>query len=144
MTSAARYFKNYKLDYPNAETNKASKKYVKAMKKLPVRPATMHDLMTTNVYRKPSLPTPTSTGNSSIYYDASSCMIPRSESRPRRLCNTLGSRNRSWTMEQRPTRSSWSGRRRPAGRKKSADSVNSSDSTEAASSLTFLDRNVFV
>ncbi|KAF2124710.1 kinase-like protein [Dothidotthia symphoricarpi CBS 119687] len=32
--SAARYFKNYKLDYPNAETNKASKKYVKAMKKL--------------------------------------------------------------------------------------------------------------
>jgi hypothetical protein len=35
-SSAARYFKNYKLDYPNAETNKASKKYVKAMKKLPV------------------------------------------------------------------------------------------------------------
>ncbi|KAF1844369.1 kinase-like protein [Cucurbitaria berberidis CBS 394.84] len=34
--SAARYFKNYKLDYPNAETNKASKKYVKAMKKLPL------------------------------------------------------------------------------------------------------------
>lgn len=35
-SSAARYFKNYKLDYPNTETNKASKKYVKAMKKLPV------------------------------------------------------------------------------------------------------------
>jgi dual-specificity kinase len=34
--SAARYFKSYKLDYPNAETNKASKKYVKAMKKLHV------------------------------------------------------------------------------------------------------------
>jgi hypothetical protein len=34
---AARYFKNHKLDYPNADTNKASKKYVKAMKKLPVR-----------------------------------------------------------------------------------------------------------
>ncbi|CAE7031122.1 hypothetical protein PTNB73_05299 [Pyrenophora teres f. teres] len=34
-SSAARYFKNYKLDYPNAETNKASRKYVKAMKKLP-------------------------------------------------------------------------------------------------------------
>ncbi|KAF1914644.1 kinase-like domain-containing protein [Ampelomyces quisqualis] len=33
--SAAKYFKNYKLDYPNTETNKASKKYVKAMKKLP-------------------------------------------------------------------------------------------------------------
>lgn len=32
-----RYFKNYKLDYPNAETHKASKKYVKAMKKLNVR-----------------------------------------------------------------------------------------------------------
>lgn len=33
--SAARYFKNSKLDYPNTDTNKASKKYVKAMKKLP-------------------------------------------------------------------------------------------------------------
>ncbi|KAL5117959.1 serine threonine protein kinase CMGC group [Pleosporales sp. CAS-2024a] len=33
--SATRYFRNSKLDYPNAETNKASKKYVKAMKKLP-------------------------------------------------------------------------------------------------------------
>ncbi|KAF1364471.1 kinase-like protein, partial [Lizonia empirigonia] len=32
--SAARYFKNYKLDYPNNDINKASKKYVKAMKKL--------------------------------------------------------------------------------------------------------------
>jgi len=30
------YFKNYKLDYPNAETPKASRKYVKAMKKLSV------------------------------------------------------------------------------------------------------------
>lgn len=37
--SAARYFKNYKLDYPNTETSKASKKYVKAMKKLPVGPS---------------------------------------------------------------------------------------------------------
>jgi dual-specificity kinase len=35
--SAARYFKNYKLDYPNNDINKASKKYVKAMKKLHVR-----------------------------------------------------------------------------------------------------------
>lgn len=34
--SAARYFKNYKLDYPNNDINKASKKYVKAMKKLHV------------------------------------------------------------------------------------------------------------
>jgi hypothetical protein len=41
LCSAARYFKNYKLDYPNADTNKASKKYVKAMKKLPVRPSTL-------------------------------------------------------------------------------------------------------
>jgi dual-specificity kinase len=30
------YFKNSKLDYPNSETPKASKKYVKAMKKLHV------------------------------------------------------------------------------------------------------------
>jgi 3-methyladenine DNA glycosylase Tag len=36
VTSAARYFKNYKLDYPNTETQKGSKKFVKAMKKLHV------------------------------------------------------------------------------------------------------------
>lgn len=34
--SAARYFKNYKLDYPNTETQKGSKKFVKGMKKLHV------------------------------------------------------------------------------------------------------------
>ncbi|ORY13790.1 lammer dual specificity kinase [Clohesyomyces aquaticus] len=33
--AASSYFKNQKLDYPNNETPKASKKYVKAMKKLP-------------------------------------------------------------------------------------------------------------
>ncbi|KAH3956308.1 hypothetical protein HBI80_248040 [Parastagonospora nodorum] len=33
--SAATYFKNYKLDYPNTETKKTSKEHVKAMKKLP-------------------------------------------------------------------------------------------------------------
>ncbi|KAF2874225.1 kinase-like domain-containing protein [Massariosphaeria phaeospora] len=33
-SSASRYFKNTKLDYPNTETPKASRKYVKAMKKL--------------------------------------------------------------------------------------------------------------
>jgi dual-specificity kinase len=34
--SAARYFKQYKLDYPNNDTQKGSKKFVKAMKKLHV------------------------------------------------------------------------------------------------------------
>ncbi|KAF2466376.1 kinase-like protein [Lindgomyces ingoldianus] len=33
--SASSYFKNQKLDYPNNDTPKASRKYVKAMKKLP-------------------------------------------------------------------------------------------------------------
>ncbi|CAI6336485.1 unnamed protein product [Periconia digitata] len=33
-SSASRYFKNYKLDYPNSDTQKSSKKFVKAMKKL--------------------------------------------------------------------------------------------------------------
>ncbi|KAF1950062.1 kinase-like protein [Byssothecium circinans] len=33
-SSAARYFKSYKLDYPNGETQKSSRKFVKAMKKL--------------------------------------------------------------------------------------------------------------
>lgn len=34
-SSASRYFKNQKLDYPNTETQKGSRKYVKQMKKLP-------------------------------------------------------------------------------------------------------------
>ncbi|KAF2265135.1 kinase-like protein [Lojkania enalia] len=34
QSSASRYFKNQKLDYPAADTPKASRKYVKAMKKL--------------------------------------------------------------------------------------------------------------
>ncbi|KAF1980016.1 kinase-like protein [Bimuria novae-zelandiae CBS 107.79] len=33
-SSAAKYFKNYKLDYPNTDTQKGSRKFVKAMKKL--------------------------------------------------------------------------------------------------------------
>lgn len=37
MLIDTRYFtRGYKLDYPNAETTKASKKYVKAMKHLHV------------------------------------------------------------------------------------------------------------
>jgi len=35
VNSAANYFKGNKLDYPNTETSKASRKYVLAMKKLP-------------------------------------------------------------------------------------------------------------
>lgn len=35
-----RYFKNSRLDYPNGETPKASRKYVKAMKKLQVNRTT--------------------------------------------------------------------------------------------------------
>ena len=35
-TNEPRYFRSQKLDYPNAETSKASKKYVKAMKRLEV------------------------------------------------------------------------------------------------------------
>jgi len=36
LNSAGKYFKNYKLEYPNADTHKSSKKFVKAMKKLHV------------------------------------------------------------------------------------------------------------
>ena len=39
LRSATKYFKNYKLDYPNTETQKGSRKFVKAMKKLHVRSA---------------------------------------------------------------------------------------------------------
>lgn len=77
MSSAARYFKNYKLDYPNAETNKASKKYVKAMKKLPVRSFTILYPSHADRCRKQYLDTLTSTANSSICYDASSFTIPK-------------------------------------------------------------------
>ncbi len=35
--SASKFFTRNKLDYPNNETSKASKKYVKAMKHLSVR-----------------------------------------------------------------------------------------------------------
>lgn len=37
QNSAARFFNRNKLDYPNSETSKASRKYVKAMKALNVR-----------------------------------------------------------------------------------------------------------
>lgn len=79
MSSAARYFKNYKLDYPNADTNKASKKYVKAMKKLPVRLNALPSLTVTNIHRKQYPPTLTLIGNSSISYGEYSYMTPRSE-----------------------------------------------------------------
>ena len=75
---AAKYFKNYKLDYPNAETNKASKKYVKAMKKLPVRPVPFHTWLPLTAYRKPYPDTPISTGNSSTSFGASLSTILRS------------------------------------------------------------------
>lgn len=40
--TAAKFFNNNKLDYPNHETSKASKKYVKAMKHLHVSPTVRH------------------------------------------------------------------------------------------------------
>lgn len=36
MLTDARYFNRNRLDYPNAETTRASRKYVKAMKQLHV------------------------------------------------------------------------------------------------------------
>lgn len=36
LTFGIRYFKGQKLDYPNQDTPKASRKYVKAMKRLQV------------------------------------------------------------------------------------------------------------
>lgn len=37
VLTAGRYFKRLKLDYPTPETNRASRRFVKCMKKLPVR-----------------------------------------------------------------------------------------------------------
>ncbi len=38
LTREFRYFKRSKLDYPTTETTRASRRFVKAMKRLPVRP----------------------------------------------------------------------------------------------------------
>lgn len=66
VLSASRYFKNYKLDYPNTETQKGSKKFVKAMKKLHVS-ITFYPYTKTyaDLLRKPYRRTPNSTENSS-------------------------------------------------------------------------------
>jgi len=57
-------------------------------------------------------------------------MTQRSGLQPRKHYNTLGSRNRSWTTEPKPTRSDWSGKRRPAEWKRIVAIVNNSERTE--------------
>ena len=43
--SAAKFFVKTKLDYPNAETSKASRRYVRAMKKLNVSYPSLHEAL---------------------------------------------------------------------------------------------------
>lgn len=52
LSSAVRYFKNQKLDYPNADTQKGSKKFVKAMKKLHVCPADCYIKLRTDTMKE--------------------------------------------------------------------------------------------
>jgi hypothetical protein len=70
--------------------------------------------------RKQYLATPTSTNSSLTSCGGYSYTIPRSESRPRKLCNTRGSRSRLWTTAQKRIRSVWNEKRRPGAKKKSA------------------------
>jgi dual-specificity kinase len=77
--SASKFFVRNKLDYPNNDTSKASKKYVRAMKHLHVR----HSLHLTPkplfmYHRSSYLPPQHSTSNCLIYYERSSSTIPNS------------------------------------------------------------------
>ena len=57
--SAAKFFVKTKLDYPNAETSKASRRYVRAMKKLNVSPtsSSLHIFYQTDIIYQEFIPT---------------------------------------------------------------------------------------
>lgn len=88
-----------KLDYPNNDTNKASKKYVKAMRSLQVRNDAC--LLLANVElnsrRKLFLPGHPSINNSSTSSVAFLFTIQNQGSLPKRHCNIHGSRKPSRT-----------------------------------------------
>ena len=98
---AARFFKNSRLDYPNKETVKASRLFVKAMKKLqvcllfpPVHAPPKVAQRTNHACpdRTSSRLRPSSTSSFLTSYAASSSMILISASQPRRHFATLGLR----------------------------------------------------
>jgi len=109
---AARYFKRLKLDYPTTETTRASRRFVRNMKRLSVSLSgcgwcsapwlTLH-------YRILSQPRVLSFGNSWICCRRSSFMILQSESQPGRPWHIRGFENLLYPMtEPRPLRFGWS------------------------------------
>jgi serine/threonine protein kinase len=98
--SAAKFFNRGKLEYPNQETSKASRKYVKAMKHLHVRLTSFVNLLSIlcqanmDFYRNSSQPIRRSTGSYLTFYERSSSMIRRTESPPKKPLSTPGSRRR--------------------------------------------------
>jgi serine/threonine protein kinase len=98
--SAAKFFNRGKLEYPNNDTSKASRKYVKAMKHLHVSrlPLTQTPTTILTFNRNSSPQTHPSTDNSSTSSAKSSSMIRRTASQPKKPSNTPGSRKHLWTM----------------------------------------------
>lgn len=93
-----RYFTRGKLDYPNNETTRASRKYVRAMKQLTVCFfRTLLGCFANNCRNsfRPILP---STGCSWTSCNESLFTIPSSVSRPSKLCSIPGSKRPLSTM----------------------------------------------
>ena len=103
--SAAKFFVKTKLDYPNAETSKASRRYVRAMKKLNVSSTSspLHVFHQTDIItRNSSLPAPPSTSKCSTSCARSSSTTPRNASRPKKHSSTPGFVKRWSTMVSKP------------------------------------------
>jgi len=99
---AAKFFNRGKLDYPNNETSKASKKYVKAMKHLHVsQPRLSSSLWMLMISRNSFLRTQLLTGSFSTCCARSSSMTQKVGSLPNRRSNTLGSKRHLSMMAQK-------------------------------------------
>lgn len=101
-TNVNRYFIRNRLDYPNVETSKPSKKYVKAMKHLHVSHfcpfiCTCAPLLNI-LHRTLSFPPLHLTSNSWTCYDGYSFMTLRTASLPSKHLSIPGSRRPSLTM----------------------------------------------
>jgi hypothetical protein len=104
-TNSTRYFCRSKIDYPNNDTTRASRKYVRAMKSLTVSALdpTLSHKTPADFSRNLSPSTLHSTAHSWICCKRSSCMTPRTALPPRRHCNTHGSKSRLSMMALRHT-----------------------------------------
>lgn len=107
LINLCRYFNRGKLDYPNTDTTRASRKYVRAMKQLPVCGSQIiHSKclvpLLTIALRNSSQPTRIFTGYSWTFCSGSLFTTRRTVSRPSKHCNILGSRKPLSMMAPRP------------------------------------------